>query len=313
MARFYNTSDEFMVERSDTIQQLFSDNLAPFTLFDPELDAAFATAWQTAIDNAVAAESAETVDDQMQQLTDAVLVAMNNGRKKYVEVGYYFKLAFPKNRAVMKEMGADDYVKARNRQMRLVMFLENLHLKAEKYKTQLIAKGYTQLKIDAIDTLRQALQAANKAQNAYAKGRPVLTQDRENILNACYSFTDRVCEAANSVFYDDEVMRALFVFNPGGENGDAEIFEGTVAATATVMVDDFTYNANMRFDLQNTGTTLLTFALSLDGTTPTGTSVQVPAGETESILASEMAPAGTSLIVTNGGGTQGSYIVEESI
>lgn len=313
MARHYSTSDEYMAERSDTLQSLFVENLADFTAFDPGLDADFADEWQDAIDTAVAAQSGETVDDQVQQLTQIVDDAMKACRKKYIEVKYFFGQAFPNDLGVMKEMGADNYERARKRQMRLVFFTEALHAAAEKFKLQLIAKDYTQVKIDEIATLAAALKTANKNQNALLNGRPSLTQEREKIFNDCFAFTKRVCEAALSVYYDNEVKQGLFVFIPSGSSGNSEFFEGTVAAGATVMVDDFTYNANMRFDMENTGTTLLTFALSLDGTTPTGTSVQVPAGETESLLASEMAPAGTSLIVTNGGGTQGSYSVEESI
>lgn len=299
------------MERSETLQQLFTDHLADFTAFDPDLNATFNTNWLAAIEAAVTATNSETVDDEMQLLTQATLQAMVNCQRKYIEVKYYFGKAFPGNKPVMKEMGTDDYKRARERQMRMVFFMDNLFTKASKYKVQLIAKGYTQPKIDEIDTLRQALQAANKAQNAFSKGRPVLSQERENIYNACYNFTRQVCDAADSVYYDNEVLQKLFVFEPSG--GDSsEFFEGTVPKLGQIMVDDFSYDAGRNFKMQNTGTVALSFFFSLDANNPVGNTHTVNPGETLEKTSADFHTEGTSLIVKNpNADTEGSYEVEE--
>lgn len=302
-----------MVERSETLQQLFENNLADFTAFDPDLDSAFNIDWKAAIEAAINITSGETVDDELQSYTQDTLAALTNCQKKYIEVKYYFAKAFPGNRAVMKEMGLDDYKRSRERQMRMVFFMENLHLKSEKYKVQLLANGYTQLKIDEIDTLRLALQAANKAQNAFSKGRPVLTQDRENIYNTCYDITAQICDAADSVYYNNEVKRNLFVFEPVG-GSSTEFFEGEVPPLGQKMVDDFTYNSNRNFQIQNTGEVPLNFFFSLDGNSPVGNSITVNPGETVEKSSTDFHTEGTSLMAKNGDAVKsGSYEVEESL
>ena len=312
MARDYSSTDEYMVERSETLQGLFSDagNLPDFTVFDPNLDAAFAAQWQTAIDAAVATVSGETVDDQVVQLTQIVDGAMKNCRKKYIEVKYFFNLAFPGNVGIMKEMGLDDYVTARNRQMRMVFFTENLHAAAEKNKVALIAAGYSQLRIDEIETFRAALQTANKNQNKFLKGRPVLTQEREKIFNTCFGFTNRVCDAALSVYYDDDVKGGLFVFEPSGGN-NSEFFDGLIGMGVEKHVDDFTYNVNIKFILTNTGTNPLEFQLKEAGVF-VGNIVMVAPGATVEKMATDFFTSGDSIWVRNPGPGDGSYEIEET-
>lgn len=312
MARDYSSTDGYMVERSETLQALFSDggNLPDFTAFDPNLDAGFASDWQDAIDAAVATTSGETVDDQVIQLTQVVEGAMKNCRKKYIEVKYFFNLAFPGNVGIMKEMGLDDYEGARNRQMRLIFFSENLHEAAEKNKIALIAAGYSQLRIDEIVTFVNALRLANKNQNKLLKGRPLLTQEREKIFNTCYGFTKRVCDAALSVYYDDDVKAGLFVFEPSGSS-NSEFFEGLIAMNTEKQVDGFTYNPNIKFILTNTGTGPLEFQLKEAGVF-VGNTVMVMPGSTVEKLASEFFTSGDSIWVRNPGPAEGSYEIEET-
>ena len=312
MARHYSTSDEYMAERSDTLQSLFTEDLADFTAFDPGLSAAFADDWQTAIDAVVTAQSGETVDDQVQQLTQIVDEAMKACRKKYIEVKYFFTLAYPGNKAVMKEMGADDYEQARKRQMRLVFFSEALHAAAEKFKTALLANGYTQARIDEIGNLAAALKQANKNQNALLKGRPSLTQDREKIYNDCYAFTERVCEAALSVYYDNEVKQSQYVFEPSGGGGTSEFFEGELAIAESKQIDDFTYNASMHFVMGNTGGSKLEFCFKQAGVV-VGNVFELEPGTTLEKTAADFAASGDSIWVRNVGAAGGAYELEETI
>lgn len=313
MARNYSSSDDYMVERSETLQALFEQHMADFTAFDPALDGIFSGAWTNAIEQCIVVTDSETVDDQMMELGQAVEEIMKKCRKKYIEVKYYFELAFAGNRAVMKEMGTDDYERARNRQMRMVFFMENLYLSAEKYKTQLLTSGYTQPRIDEINDLRSELQKANRKQNAFIKGRPVLTQERETIFNACYAYTQRVCEAALSVYYDDDVKRSLFVFQPE-PGSSSEFFSGTVNPDSKLQVDDFTYNPAMKFLMQNTGPVALSFYLVNGTDQPVGNIFEINPGDSLEKTAAEFFSAGTALWVKNAdSSTAGSFEVEESV
>lgn len=311
MARNYNTSDEYMVERSETILGQFETDFADFEALDPNLNAAFAADWGAAIENAVAQTAGETVDDQMQQLTAVVGEKMELCRKKYIEVKYFFTRAFPNNKPVMKEMGEDDYERARLSQMRMIFFMENLHVAAERHKIQLMAKGYTQAKIDEIEALRTGLQAANKVQNVFKKGRPVLTLGRETVYNNCYAFTAQVAAAAEVVYADNPVKKALYVFEPASGTG-GEFFEGEVPPNNTRQIDDFHYHETMRFHIRNTGAVELSFFLTENGTAVGNVAVVAPGAEIERAI-TDFAPTGNAIAVQNNDSSAtGRYEVEES-
>jgi hypothetical protein len=100
-----------------------------------------------------------------------------------------------------------------------------------------IKGGLSQGQIDEILTLKNELSDANKEQNLYKRGRPVLSNDRIKVLNDCYQFEADVNEAGKIIFEDDPEMVKLFTYDPGpasGGGGEPNPDLATLEGTATV-------------------------------------------------------------------------------
>lgn len=234
LERTYEGSDNYMVQTSLTLHGLLTADLADFTAFDGDIDAGFLADWLAAIQAADGVVRDQVVQDVIEGQTSAVLAKMELCRKKYNEVKYFAGKAFPGNKPVMDEFGTEDYPKARNRQGKLIELMGILHKAADKYKVQLIAQAYSQPRIDEILTLRNELQAANTDQDVAIKGRPVLSNERVQVLNSAYKFTAQVCEVAQLIYADNQVKRDQYVYNPGG--GSVTILgtvQNTLAASST--------------------------------------------------------------------------------
>ncbi|MBI4944860.1 MAG: hypothetical protein HY840_00505, partial [Bacteroidetes bacterium] len=159
--------------------------------------------WLTKITNADALPSDETVEDELMQLSATVEEKMELCRHKFQGAKFFIEKTFPDNFAVQNEFGYDDYEGARQNQAKMIGFMENFYRVAKKYKVKLIAKNYTMPMIDEIGTLRDALRTADNDQEAFKSGRPVLTQDRIIILNACWIETLKVCSAGKIIFHNN--------------------------------------------------------------------------------------------------------------
>jgi len=233
--RNYRGSDAYMTATSRTIRQLFSDDIADFTAFDATLDAAYLAAWLTKIEAAETVVRDSTLLDIQVQLTTQVNGLMQTSRDKYYDVRYFVKKAFPKNIEVLNEFGANDFRRDSRSQPRMVQFLDGLHKAADKYKTQLISKGLLQTEIDEILTLRTSLSDSNTAQEAMKRGRPVLTDDRIEVLNTCYDATKTVIDAAQRVYKDDEAKRNAYRYDDtgSGNNSNELTFSGTITDNVT--------------------------------------------------------------------------------
>jgi len=137
---------------------------------------------------------------------------------KYNDVKYFAGKAFKTKKPIMNEFGVKTYNTASKNPTALSMFMNRLHEVAQKYKTQLIAQGFTQAKIDEILTLKLALEAANTTQNVFMDHRPVITQDRAMAFNACYAFIVEVDKAAQIIYRNNDAKRKIFVYDARGGN-----------------------------------------------------------------------------------------------
>ena len=111
---------------------------------------------------------------------------------------------------MQNEFGYDNYDRVRQSQTGMIGFMENFHRVAEKYKEKLIAENYTQERIDEIKALREKLHLSNEKQEAFKKGRPVLTQDRIILLNKPWDTAVIVHKAAKNIFHEDAAKFAQY-------------------------------------------------------------------------------------------------------
>lgn len=220
LKREFKSSDAEMLSTARTIYMLFSTDMAPFTTFDDTLDGAFAATFLSFIEAADTLVRDTAIIDQLAILTENVALSMENAREKYMDVKYFAQKAFQKSVATQKEFGFDDYLKARRNPVLMAQLLLELHEVCEKYKTALFAKGFSQLAIDEILTIRTDLNLRLKNQKLFQKQRPKLTEERIVLLNKCYGFMAQVMSAAQIVYRKDFAKQQQFVLLPSDKKKD---------------------------------------------------------------------------------------------
>jgi len=213
ISRIFKHSDDYMLQTARTLHSIFDVNIAVFTAFDSSLDAAFAADWQSEIIAAETVVRDSQVKDILAQKTEAVLEQMDLCRVKYNEIKYFSTKAFPNSSAQQAEFGKDSYLAARRNPSRMIVLLDEMHQICLKYETELLAKGMSNAQISDILEFRNNLLAASTEQAQYAKGRPVITQERLMVLNQCFRTLRTVIHAAQIVYYYDYARKNQFVYS----------------------------------------------------------------------------------------------------
>lgn len=219
--RNYSMADDEMFQFTGIMIGLFEGDKAAFIAYDPDFADPFQANWEADLEAAEAVPKDEAVVDELTGLSAKVEEAMDKCRHKFQSSKFFIEKAFPKNGPVQNEFGYDDYDKVRQSHPKMTSFMENFHRVAEKYKEKLIAKNYTQEKIDEIKTMHNELKLADQKQEAAKKGRPVLTQDRIIILNKPWDTAVLVHKAANNIFHDDAAKFAQYAL-PASETPPEE-------------------------------------------------------------------------------------------
>jgi peptidoglycan hydrolase-like protein with peptidoglycan-binding domain len=229
----------------------------------------------------------------------------NLGNDIYQDVKYFIeKKAFKNNIEVQNEFGKNDYRAVRKSQKKMILFLDEMWKACDKYKTQLIAAQFSQTNIDEILVVRDVLRNNNTNQELFKKGRPVLTNDRIEVLNTCYDNMELILEAAQRVFRNNEVKRKQYVFNPNS-NTDQVLsnIEEPIAANAVRNLGLLPTGART-FRFKNNGPTALQIGLSIDGLIFVGNTVTSGGVGSDDIDIADLNSTGNIVIVQNQRTTQ---------
>lgn len=231
--------DADMLELSATMRVFFNEDFTDFNDYNPKFDDDYKDEWDEQITAAEDAPTDEQIHDILQQKTAAVERAMKQCRDKFQDSKMFIEDAFPGNDPVWNEFGFDRYDSMRQSQAGFIQFMYLFHKVAEKYKAELIGKNYTQDKIDEIEALAETLKDANTEQEAYKGNIPVETQNRVNLLNACYGMTSEVGRAGKLIFRNNYAKYQRYLLTPSNESPDAFSIAGTVtdAATGSALAD----------------------------------------------------------------------------
>lgn len=206
-------SDAEALELEKTIKSCFVQDKADFIAFDEKFSASFETDWL----NEIAAAEGEAADNniltQQSGLTVEVTKWMEESKKIFQASKYHIEKSFPKNTAIQNEFGYKDYEKARKAQDKMIQFMNQFYKTAVKYSVELIAKGFTQAKIDEIGSVKTALDEANQKQEAFKKDRGVFTQERVGKLNTSWQRMQDVCNAAKYVYPENFAKLARYIIS----------------------------------------------------------------------------------------------------
>jgi hypothetical protein len=231
--RGYTVADSIMIEASGDKRDFFIEDLTDFSTYDPEFAAPYDTDWATALSAAAVMPSDETLDDQLTQLTQILKVKFRGCQDKYQDTKHFIEKAFPGNKEVWNEFGYDNYDSGSKSQSRFIVFMYDFHQVAEKYKTELIAKGYSQIRIDEILTLADELKDANKTQNVFRGNIPVQTRNRIAKLNVVWNIMTSVCRVGKRLYKDDYAKFQRYLLPASDEASENFSLRGTVTDSST--------------------------------------------------------------------------------
>lgn len=214
--RSYKGPDWYLMEHSQTLHDLFEDDKAGFSAYDPDFADPFETDWQDAIDAAVNYQDDTAVKADIGIKTGTVAEQMALCRAKYDDVIYFAQKAFGKKGRELKAFGVGkQYTAASRSQGKMRDFMDELHQAAEKHKVKLIAAGFIQPKIDEIATLRDSFTTSNSQQNKLKKDRPEISQGRLDTYNTLYDdFTLKVTDAVQLAYPTNPAKQNQYSYNP---------------------------------------------------------------------------------------------------
>lgn len=213
--RAYTISDADALELGKTTRGCFVQDQADFIAFDSKFSSPFETDWLNEIIAAEGEATDNNILSQQSAFTAEVTKCMEDSQRIFQSSKYHIEKAFPKNTAIQNEFGYSDYDKSRKVQSRMVQFMSQFDKTVVKYSAQLIAQGFTQAKIDEINSIKTALDTANQKQEAFKKDRPVFTQERVGKMNAAWERMQVVCNAAKYVYPENHAKQSRYLINEG--------------------------------------------------------------------------------------------------
>lgn len=198
--RTYSGSDADMIQASRVMHGLFVEDKAAFINFDGEFADPFAANWlqKISIANDVVQDSLYV--SGLTELTKIVETKMEECKEFFQAMKYFIEKAFTDKMEIQVQFGTNDYEKARLSQTKMIQFLGLLNKTATQFKTELIAAGFSQDKIDRIAILQTELINADYEQEMSKKKRPAVTQERIEKLNDCYQWMQKVSKAGKIIF-----------------------------------------------------------------------------------------------------------------
>jgi hypothetical protein len=234
--RLYSMEDELMLTRAATQKGNLQNDLAAFTAKFPWINAAYVTSYQTDITTADAIPRDNTVMTDVKVLTADVNASVVEGREALSQLFRYAEITYPTDKVRQRVFGQDLLAKARSDQEKMENLLEHANGFADKlpYKTDLIAKGYTQPQIDNLLTISDNINTKNLLQEAAKSSRPVSTQDRISVYNIVFERMQTISTCAQEVFEGNPAkIQQYQIYPPAG-----------APTSATMHVTDGTNNIN---------------------------------------------------------------------
>jgi hypothetical protein len=157
------------------------------------------------------------------------------------------------------------YGEARQNQPKMIVFLEILTQAVIRHQSILEDPnkgGMPASFLAAIQTTRDKLLNKNVIQESFINTRKTLTEDRINILNACYAQMVDINNFAQVVFVDSPARRGIYTFNPSGSSSNNQVFTGIVAPNEYKTIHVMPYQPDTFISFENNGTVPLLFDLA---------------------------------------------------
>lgn len=203
-------TDSQMLTGAETMRDLFEKDQAQFLAFDAIYDTTFKEDWDEKIEEARHSPTDDAVNASISVTDDGVNEAWNACKIHFQDAKYFIGKAFGRQ-AEQNEFGSKNYEKMCRNPLKVLPFMDQFHAAAEKYKTALIAQGYTQEKIDEIETLGGNFHTASRTKKRTKKDRFQETDDRITKMNAVWQKLKTVNRASKNIFKTDNAKQKQYL------------------------------------------------------------------------------------------------------
>ena len=200
--RKYKGEDEAMLVRAEVIAKCLANDLdafgAQFPFFNPDFVATLLTSIDAANDFPLDAE----VVNKNRVYTSDVNRKVQEGYEALRELGIYATLTYNNESARQTVFGQNTWAAARSDHEAMITALETAHHKASEssYHDDLLAKGYTDVKIATLLTIADDIRSLFLIQDSARNERSVITQDRVRIYNSVWAILKSINIAAKMIF-----------------------------------------------------------------------------------------------------------------
>jgi len=207
---YFGITDPEMLTGAETLRELFENDQAQFLNSDPSFDNAFKNDWDAKIDSARHAPSDDAANNNIGVANYDLIKAWNACKQHFQDSKYYIRKAFP-DKAKQNQFGFNDYRIMSRNPRKVTGFMDLFHYTAEANKVALIAQGYTQAKIDLIETLCENFRTAMRAKQKVKKDRFTQTHDRTTKMNDVWKMLQEVNRASKSIFRNNPAKRQQYL------------------------------------------------------------------------------------------------------
>ena len=219
--RDYTKQDNVMLEQSQMMRNIFETDKIDFTAMYTHLADPFSANWQLEIDSAQALPTSDEDIAELEVKTEAVEAQMELARMQFQKMASYVKLLFPNSKAKQGIFGLNKYIKVYQSQTKMYDLMQLAYRKANlaEYKTDLIALGFVQTEIDALNMIAEALYNANEAQEDFKQEIKLKTEERIVAYNKVWGYMKAASAASKQVYANNYAKQQQYLLYPEGEGG----------------------------------------------------------------------------------------------
>ncbi|MCX6352425.1 MAG: hypothetical protein NTX03_11270 [Bacteroidetes bacterium] len=210
--RSYTGQDSVLHTTAQTMVNSLRSELGVFTSRFSWMDASYADAFQAKLTACRNFPTDDGMATDLKVLSGDLKKGVVQSYKALQNLNGYAKIAFLADDVRRSVQGKEDWRKAQQDAVLMYRALQQAYEYAntDPIKTALIAKGYTQIEIDALETLSETINDLNNAQDAAKKNRQIATQQRIQLNNELYGIMQIVNTSAKVVWQGNAAQIGLF-------------------------------------------------------------------------------------------------------
>lgn len=222
--RFSKTYDE-VTTKAQAVQPQFTNDQPVFVSFDPVFTPEFGTELKTETDQALADNSEEKHQAEIENQTNQLKVLRLQAANAYKRLLYFVHTAFGEGKSVDSTFGRPRYSKARRSEKEMISLLNQAvtAARSEQFNEGLTAKGMTAELLTELEDIANQLLATDNEQEMLKKQQLLVTDDRIGLYNSIWDKLVKINSAAKILFPDDPARLAIYQLYETPEETKAEI------------------------------------------------------------------------------------------